>query len=165
MRNDLTNSPRRIRRLDRAVGAAALFFAIYLALFVGMRDQVGRNRINDSWWHISVADASLHSGQFGPDPFIADAPPFAQFGLTDVMVTALAKVGNVGTADSWGWALALNCALALGGIFAAFGPHANMREELFAYFCGSSLQATSACMVWRSLFLPACPVSRRFYFG
>jgi hypothetical protein len=46
----------------------------------------------DLWWHVSVADEFSRTQEFGRDPFYDHAPPFASFGLIDLMNGSVARI-------------------------------------------------------------------------
>lgn len=104
--------------LDRVVLAIFLAGTVYIVWFLGAYGHVARNRINDSWWHIAAADEYLHTNRFAADPFIADAPPFAQFGLAEVITAGIARATGRTTAETWPWTLAFYGLLVCLGCYA-----------------------------------------------
>jgi len=97
--------------------------------FIGLKRHVVLNRYTDSWWHIAVADEYLRTGLFAKDPFFQGAPPFAQFGLMDVVNAKVCALTGAVPRRVFPWLVAANGAVFLAG---AFLSGYWMRRDAFA---------------------------------
>ena len=79
------------RWTEVAAGVAFAGLLLYAGVFVLCHANIVRNRFTDAWWHIAAAEEYAVSGEFARDPFIPDAPPFAQFGLMEFLNAKLSN--------------------------------------------------------------------------
>jgi len=102
--------------------ALVAMFAVFVGCcvaFVLMHGHVVLNRFTDSWWHIAAADEYLRTGNFAGDPFVQNAPPFAQFGLVEYANASISRLTGADTKQVFVFLVAFNVMVVLVSSFLA----------------------------------------------